>query len=130
MGSGFDFIDLFCGAGGLSCGFADAGFSCTLAIDHNEAAVETHRLNFASPVKQADLTAFSDFPSVNVVVGGPPCQGFSSAGIRMAGDNRNTLVGWFAETVARIHPLAFIFENVEGFLTAEDGCRVLNFSIP
>ena len=130
MGLEFDFLDLFCGAGGLSSGFTDAGFSCALAIDHTEAAVETHRLNFGSPVKQADLTVFSDFPRVNVVVGGPPCQGFSSAGTRMAGDNRNTLVGWFAETVARIHPLAFVFENVEGFLTAEDGCRVFELLDP
>ena len=87
-------------------------------------------MNFASPVKRVDVTAVSDFPSVSVVVGGPPCQGFSSAGTRAVGDNRNTLVGWFAETVAQIHPLAFVFENVEGFLTAEDGFHVFKLLDP
>lgn len=82
------FLDLFCGAGGLSSGFADAGFDCALAVDHSEAAVETHRLNFASPVERADVTAFSGFPSTTVIVGGPPCQGFSSAGLRAQGDRR------------------------------------------
>lgn len=124
------FLDLFCGAGGLSSGFADAGFDCALAVDHSEAAVETHRLNFASPVERADVTAFSGFPSTTVIVGGPPCQGFSSAGLRAQGDRRNTLVGWFAETIARLHPSAFVFENVEGFLTAEDGFHVFELLDP
>ena len=128
--SEFDFLDLFCGAGGLSRGFVDAGFTCTLAIDHDEAAVETHRLNFDSPVKRVDVTTMSDFPRVSVVVGGPPCQGFSSAGLRAIGDHRNTLVGWFAETVARIRPAAFVFENVEGFLTTEDGFHVFELLDP
>src|SRR5262249_33662405 len=100
--SDFTFLDLFCGAGGLSRGLVDAGFNCTLAIDHHEAAVETHRLNFASPVERVDVTKVLEFPPVTVVVGGPPCQGFSSAGLRAVGDHRNTLVGWFAETIARI----------------------------
>lgn len=128
--SDFDFLDLFCGAGGLSRGFVDAGFRCTLALDHNEAAVETHRLNFDSPVDNVDVTALSDFPRVAVVVGGPPCQGFSSAGTRAVGDDRNTLVGWFAQTIARIRPAAFVFENVEGFLTAEDGFHVFELLEP
>lgn len=128
--SELDFVDLFCGAGGLSRGFADAGFHCTLAVDHNEAAVETHRLNFAGPVERVDVTTFSDFPNASVIVGGPPCQGFSSAGMRAVGDDRNTLVGWFAETVARLRPTAFVFENVEGFLTAEDGFHVFELLDP
>ena len=128
--SEFSFLDLFCGAGGLSRGFFDAGFTCALAIDHNEAAVATHRLNFESPVERVDVTKMSRFPHVTVVVGGPPCQGFSSAGLRAFGDCRNTLVGWFAETIARIRPTAFVFENVEGFLTAEDGYHVFELLDP
>lgn len=128
--SDFNFLDLFCGAGGLSRGFVDAGFRCALALDHNEAAVETHRLNFDSPVEHVDVTTMSDFPAVSVVVGGPPCQGFSSAGTRAIGDHRNTLVGWFADTIARIRPAAFVFENVEGFLTAEDGFHVFELLDP
>lgn len=128
--SKLDFLDLFCGAGGLSKGFTEAGFYCTLAVDHNEAAVETHRLNFKSRVECIDVTTFSDFPNASVIVGGPPCQGFSSAGLRAKGDNRNTLVGWFAETVARLRPSAFVFENVEGFLTAEDGYHIFELLDP
>lgn len=125
-----NFLDLFCGAGGLSRGFVDAGFTCALAIDHNPAAVETHRLNFDSPVERVDVTTLSALPTTSVIVGGPPCQGFSSAGMRAVGDKRNTLVGWFAETIAKLRPSAFIFENVEGFLTAEDGYHVFELLDP
>ena len=64
------------------------------------------------------------FPRPTVIVGGPPCQGFSSAGMRLAGDNRNTLVSVFAQLVARVRPPAFVFENVEGILTTEKGQRI------
>lgn len=124
------FLDLFCGAGGLSSGFARAGFDCALALDHNKAAVETHRLNFDAPVERVDVTSFADFPTADVVVGGPPCQGFSTAGLRAHGDKRNTLVGWYAETIARLKPKAFVFENVEGFFTAEDGFHVFELLDP
>lgn len=126
----FTFLDLFCGAGGLSSGFDAAGFHCALAIDHNRAAVETHRLNFASPAEQADVTELTDLPATTVIVGGPPCQGFSSAGARASGDARNTLVGWYANTIARLRPAAFVFENVEGFLTAEDGFHIFELLAP
>jgi DNA (cytosine-5)-methyltransferase 1 len=126
----YTFLDLFCGAGGLSSGFDAAGFQCVLALDHSRAAVETHRLNFASPAEQADVTTLTDLPRATVVVGGPPCQGFSSAGMRAAGDARNTLVGWYAQTIARLRPTAFVFENVEGLLTAEDGYHVFELLDP
>jgi DNA (cytosine-5)-methyltransferase 1 len=60
-------------------------------------------------------------PPADVFIGGPPCQGFSSAGQRRADDERNSLVAEFAELVARHRPKAFVFENVEGFLTGADG---------
>jgi DNA (cytosine-5)-methyltransferase 1 len=66
----------------------------------------------------------------DVIAGGPPCQGFSSAGLRQAGDYRNTLVRSFALLVARDRPRAFLFENVEGFLTAEGGDRVFDLLEP
>src|SRR5690606_29614679 len=65
-----------------------------------------------------------------LIVGGPPCQGFSSAGLRRAGDRRNTLVSVFAQLIVSHRPLAFVFENVEGFLTAEAGDRVLELLTP
>ena len=67
---------------------------------------------------------------MSVIAGGPPCQGFSSAGMRRTGDKRNTLVACFAQIVTRKRPRAFVFENVEGFLTAEGGKRVLDLLTP
>jgi len=123
-------LDLFCGAGGLSFGFAQAGFQCALAIDHSAPAVATHSLNFNCAVERVDVTEFDRFPPASVIVGGPPCQGFSTAGARAVGDRRNTLVGWYARTIAQLLPTAFVFENVEGFLTAEDGYHVLELLDP
>lgn len=123
-------LDLFCGAGGLSHGFVEVGFELKLALDHEPTAVETHKANFPScPASQGDVMD-SPLPKTDVIVGGPPCQGFSTAGRRQAEDERNSLVGWFAETIARLQPKAFMFENVEGFLTAEGGRRVLELLEP
>jgi DNA (cytosine-5)-methyltransferase 1 len=122
--------DLFCGAGGLSLGFRAAGFNVVWAADNNEAAVRTYRSNLADHVVCQSITVDTDPPEVAVIAGGPPCQGFSSAGMRRPGDKRNTLVTCFAQIVARKRPLAFVFENVEGFLTAEGGKRVLDLLTP
>src|SRR5205085_9014239 len=61
---------------------------------------------------------------------GPPCQGFSSAGLRKNGDARNSLISKFAQLVTELRPSAFVFENVEGFLTAENGGRVFELLRP
>lgn len=126
----FTVLDLFCGAGGLSLGFVEAGFRLVSAVDSNAAAIATHDVNFGGHATLADLTAGPALPATTVVTGGPPCQGFSSAGSREAGDARNTLVSWFAQTVAELRPRAFVFENVEGFLTTERGTRVFDLLDP
>jgi DNA (cytosine-5)-methyltransferase 1 len=123
-------VDLFCGAGGMSLGFTQAGFRVVLAMDHSLPAVETYRANLHDHVVCGEITESTGLPPATVIVGGPPCQGFSSAGLRRAGDHRNTLVGCFAQLVARHRPKAFVFENVEGFLTAESGARVLDLLGP
>lgn len=117
-------VDLFCGAGGLSHGFAAAGFRGVLAIDHDENAVRTYARNLGRHVMRAEIDRGTTLPAADVIAGGPPCQGFSSAGLRQAADERNSLVGVFAELVAAHRPSAFLFENVEGFLTADDGAHV------
>jgi DNA (cytosine-5)-methyltransferase 1 len=117
-------LDLFCGAGGLALGLHRAGFVPVLAIDNNAAALETYNNYFGSGAVALDLSQSPALPACDVIVGGPPCQGFSSAGMRRNGDRRNSLVAAFAETIVAIKPKAFIFENVEGFLTAENGDRV------
>lgn len=120
----FTAVDLFAGAGGLSLGFQKAGFRNRWAVDHCAAAVETFRRNLDSQVTCADIQANVPCPPAAVIIGGPPCQGFSSAGQRKADDPRNACVSVFAQIVARTQPVAFVFENVEGFLTCEQGQRV------
>lgn len=117
-------VDLFAGAGGLSLGFKRAGFRSLWAADNQKAAVETYRLNVDERAECVEIDVGTVFPRPTVIVGGPPCQGFSSAGMRLAGDKRNTLVSVFAQLVARVRPPAFVFENVEGILTTEKGRRV------
>ena len=123
-------VDLFCGAGGLSLGLRHAGFNVVHSVDHFDAAVSTYRHNLGRHIVDAEITGAMDLPSAQVIAGGPPCQGFSSAGARRTGDRRNTLVSVFASLIVRYRPLAFIFENVEGFLTAENGDYVLDLLEP
>lgn len=123
-------VDLFCGAGGLSAGFQRAGFVVSRAVDHAPAAIETYRRNLGPHATCQEITEGIDLPRAAVIAGGPPCQGFSSAGQRRSGDRRNTLVALFARIVAASRPRAFLFENVEGFLTAEEGERVLDLLVP
>ncbi len=102
-----------------------------MAVDNCSVAVETYRENLGDHAWDIDLgEADLAFPSPTVVAGGPPCQGFSSAGLRRSGDTRNTLVGRFAHLVARLRPAMFVFENVEGFFTAEGGSRVIELLQP
>src|SRR5262245_16299648 len=73
-------VDLFCGAGGMTLGFQQAGFKPIFAVDNDVDAMNTHRANFIGDSVCADIRAIEDFPSCGVVVGGPPCQGFSLLG--------------------------------------------------
>lgn len=130
MGTDLSVVDLFCGAGGLSLGLKAAGFRGLKSIDHSPSAVETYTRNLGAHVEARAITHDIALPSATVIAGGPPCQGFSSAGMRRTGDDRNTLVTVFATIVARQKPLAFLFENVEGFLTGEDGSRVIDLLGP
>jgi DNA (cytosine-5)-methyltransferase 1 len=128
--TGLTVVDLFCGAGGLSLGLSRAGFRPICAIDHLAVAVKTYGANLGDHVRVEEINEATQIPEADVIVGGPPCQGFSSAGLRRTGDARNSLVSIFAAIVAREKPKAFIFENVEGFLTTEDGNRVLDLLQP
>jgi DNA (cytosine-5)-methyltransferase 1 len=122
--------DLFCGAGGVAIGLRAVGFEVRWAADSASAAVATYRKNVGDHVEETELNALSEIPPVDVIAGGPPCQGFSSAGMRRDGDSRNGLVKVFADLVVRVRPKAFIFENVEGFLTGENGRRVIDLLGP
>jgi DNA (cytosine-5)-methyltransferase 1 len=126
----YTFADLFCGAGGLSLGLERAGLRCIMAIDSWKPAVESYNANFEDKATLAAITSDLVVPQVDVIVGGPPCQGFSSAGKRREHDPRNSLVRVFADAIARSRPKAFVFENVEGFLTGGQGRFVLDLLEP
>ena len=96
-------------------GLTDAGFQCIKAYDNWPAAVDTFGRNICETVDEFDLRFHPSIPHCDVIAGGPPCQGFSSAGRRHCADERNSFVGRFAELVANHLPTVFIFENVEGF---------------
>jgi DNA (cytosine-5)-methyltransferase 1 len=122
-------IDLFCGAGGMSLGFEQAGFDVVLGVDLDGHHVAAHARNFPHSValcrSVADLDAAGVWEAlggkidVDLVFGGPPCQGFSHMGLRDAKDPRNTLVDHFCRLVAEIRPRAFVMENVPGMLCGE-----------
>lgn len=110
-------VDLFCGCGGLSLGLEKAGFNVLWACDSWDRAVDVYRDNFDHPVEQFDLTRVADAVSkisqleIDGIVGGPPCQDFSSAGKRTEG-GRADLTGCFADIVTQVAPRFFIMENV------------------
>jgi len=125
-------IDLFCGAGGMSLGFEQAGFDVVAAFDVEEINIVTHRLNF--PETSAEVANLAEHngdtlrklaglgrTEIDVVFGGPPCQGFSCGGLRDIDDERNLLVFDFLRLVRQLEPKYFVMENVKG-LTSID-CR-------
>jgi DNA (cytosine-5)-methyltransferase 1 len=115
------FVSLFSGCGGLDLGFTQAGFSCLAAYDLDRFAVETHRLNFGSISESCDLSQRSINPPqhVAVLVAGPPCQGFSTAGLRKFDDPRNALLTAAGEMALRIKPSVVLIENVAGAKAGE-----------
>ena len=124
----YTFIDLFSGAGGLMRGFLNAGFSPLFSVEMWAPAIETHRLNYPDiPVWDEDIKTIENdrlIPyrgSVDVVIGGPPCQGFSTIGKRLVKDPRNELVFEFIRFVDVIKPQAFLMENVRGLLSSDNG---------
>lgn len=124
------FIDLFSGCGGLSLGFEMAGFESVIAIDFWQDALDTYAYNRKSAKTLcADLSKLHpseikenyDIQAVDVIIGGPPCQGFSIAGKRIIDDDRNKLYKSFVNFVSFFKPKAFIMENVPNILSMGDG---------
>ena len=122
-------IDLFCGAGGMSLGFEQAGFDVVAAFDSQEFNVATHALNFPNTrafTRDLSLLDGSELRklarigrrNIDVVFGGPPCQGFSVGGRRDLADPRNQLVYHFARLVRQLRPKYFAMENVKGLMQA------------
>ena len=110
-------VDLFCGCGGMSLGFEGAGFKVTAAFDNWKPALQVYEDNFDHIVGQLDLgDPESDKEisrhSPDIIIGGPPCQDFSSAGHKNYSNERANLAIRFAEIVSNIKPKYFVMENV------------------
>jgi len=123
-------IDLFCGCGGLSKGFEMAGFNTVLAIDFWKDAVETFNNNHKTKVAICDdvskisnefLDDFIKKNKITGIVGGPPCQGYSTVGKRDINDDRNYLYLQYCRIVEKVKPEFFVLENVKGLLTLNNG---------
>lgn len=121
----YNIIDLFSGCGGLSYGFELAGYKTLLGLDFDAAAVESFKLNHKDAVgvcdditkiSTADLMSKVNDTSVDVVVGGPPCQGMSLSGPRQFHDPRNKLYLSYIRVVADLMPKVFVVENVPGLV--------------
>ena len=124
-------IDLFAGCGGLSKGFMDAGFKIIVGVDNDQAALNTFKLNHdGAQALMADLSKQETFDeikhiagkrSIDVIIAGPPCQGFSLTGPRNFDDKRNKLYLAVIEMVRQYKPKGFIIENVPGMATLYKG---------
>ena len=108
-------IDLFAGCGGLTQGF-HGSFTPLLAVEHDLAAASTYAANFGDHVHHGDIATVAEVPEVDLVIGGPPCQGFSNLGSKDATDPRNALWREYFRVVRAARPRAFVIENVDRFL--------------
>ena len=115
-------VDLFCGCGGLSLGFQKAGYEVLAAFDNWDEAVMVYHNNFVHPVIKQDLsdveTTVEEIKNFNpdMIIGGPPCQDFSSAGKRNEDNGRGDLTVHYAQIVSSIKPEWFVMENVDRIL--------------
>lgn len=124
-------IDLFCGAGGLSLGFQQAGFNILVGVDNEQAALDTFEYNhYGARGLNADLSKQETVDeilktaadkNIDVIIAGPPCQGFSVTGPRHFDDPRNKLYLAVIEMVKQYQPKGFIIENVPGMASMYHG---------
>ena len=122
----FNFIDLFCGAGGLSNGLSRAGMNCLVGIDFLKPAIETFKKNHKDSIgicgdikeiETGEIKKLIKNRKVHLVCGGPPCQGFSTIGTNDAEDSRNHLFMQYIKFVEDFKPNYILIENVTGLLS-------------
>lgn len=127
---GYKTIDICCGAGGFSLGFENAGFTTILALDKWKDAIDTFNVNRKKKVGQSiDINDYDNEKlrmlikdnEVDGIVGGVPCQGFSTLGLRQVDDERNSLYLEYVRFVEVVKPKFFVLENVKGLLTLNGG---------
>ena len=124
-------LDLFCGCGGLSKGFEEVGYNILIGVDFEQSALNTFnhnhktakgvRLDLSKSESFDKIDTLLDGNTIDVIIGGPPCQGFSLTGPRNFDDERNKLYLAMIETVRRYRPKAFLIENVPGMANLYKG---------
>ena len=124
-------IDLFAGCGGLSLGFQNAGFNIIAAFDNWDEAIGIYRKNFKHPIIKRDLGDTNDLSDLiklqpDIIIGGPPCQDYSSAGHRDEDLGRAKLTIDFATIVTQLRPSYFLMENVPNIQKSEKLTQVLS----
>jgi len=122
-------IDLFCGAGGMALGFERAGFRTVLGVESEPAFADTFRANFRCPVVNAPIEEAVRSGELgvkaDVVIGGPPCQGFSNLNGNRTSDPRRKLWRWFMDVVESSGCSLFVMENVPNLITSAEGDRIV-----
>ncbi len=121
-------IDLFAGCGGMTVGFAREGFAPVLSVEWDRAAASTYAANFGEDhTYWGDISdvADDDIPDADVVIGGPPCQGFSNLGSKDVDDPRNKLWKQYLRFVQVARPQVFVLENVERFRRSSEFALLL-----
>lgn len=128
---GLKVIDLFAGCGGLSLGFEKNGYQIETALEYDKMIAETYKKNHSSvnvivdDIRNVDKSGIFFEKSADIIIGGPPCQGFSMAGARIRsgfmGDPRNYFFKHYFNVVKTVRPEVFIMENVKGIMTMESG---------
>ncbi len=116
----YTLTDLFAGAGGFTLGFKQAGLLPAYAVEIDKDAAATYEANFGAHCSTQDINLVKKFPSSDVIIGGPPCQGFSNLGAHIPNDPRNQLWRHFVRAVKQINPLIFVVENVPPLLNSAD----------
>lgn len=137
MPARYNLVDLFCGCGGFSLGFLQAGFNVRLGIDLWTDATTTYKYNIPrAAVLNEDVlqvtgetiatTLSIDKEEIDIIIGGPPCQGFSISGKRNENDPRNELYKSFVRIVRDVKPKVFVLENVPGLVRLFGGKAIEN----
>lgn len=138
--SSYNFVDLFAGCGGLSEGFIMEGFNLIAANEYDKHIFSTNKFNHSKYAPEdnfilGDITKDEvkerlikscDGKKIDIIIGGPPCQGFSYAGWRNPDDERNKLFREFVAIVLKLKPKFFVLENVPGILTMKGGETYMN----
>jgi len=119
-GNGPTVIELFAGCGGMALGFKDAGFRTVLANEWDKDASDSLRANITDRVLNCAIQEIEKFPKADVVIGGPPCQGFSNLGDRVPKDPRNQLWRHYLRCVEQVRPKVFVLENVPPLLKSAE----------